>query len=71
LKTNEQIVVELGHSADDRSTAGERIARYRALASTTASEAIAGHFFRCADELKATEAKIGQLALDFGNPPQS
>ncbi len=62
----EQLVIELGHAGDKVSTVEARIARYRAIAATSASHAITAHFFQCADDLAAAEQKIGQRTLDFG-----
>lgn len=65
MKTDEQLVVELGHASDKEASLAQRVRQYRALANTTAVPAIAAHFHRCADELAATEEKIGQRTLDF------
>lgn len=65
MKTAEEYVVELGHLID-RLPIEQRVQYYRALARTTASQAIAEHFFACADDLSATEDRIGQRTLNFG-----
>lgn len=65
MKTDEQLVVELGHFRDAQLSADARIRCYRALAATTASQVLAAHFHQCADDLAAAEQKIGQRVLAF------
>jgi hypothetical protein len=69
MNADEKRVIEFGHSADAVAPLSERIAIYRSLARTTARPRIAAHFFGCADELAAAEARIGQMLLDLSDGP--
>lgn len=66
MKNPHQQIVDFIHEHDVNLSVNQRISLYRAMGETTAVRSVAMHFFLCADELSAANAKCQQLALNFG-----